>query len=312
MVATTFPLISNDELSGAGGAAAFDRLCASAAAAGHGALDMSVQHILLLGKAATAAALSAHGLQLIAKCYSSGGGCPTGVAAALAHAEQPHPPQGRSVAAHIAVFAAQVREVAQSPALRPLLLAVSGQSGRDYFDESEADAFLAAADALAAELGVRVQHETHRHRLLFSPWAARAAVARRPALRLIADLSHYLCVCEAPCEDADLAEAVAELLPRVSHTHARVGYEEGPQVPDVTDARWARHVEGHAKWWAAIMRAHCARGEALCTVTPEFLPFPYGPPGFEREATAAANAHIAGVVRRVWDEVLDEEEKGGQ
>ena len=110
MVATTFPLISNDELSGAGGAAAFDRLCAAAAAAGHGALDMSVLHILLLGKAATAAALSAHGLQLIAKCYSSGGGCPTGVAAALAHAEQPHPPQGRSVAAHIAVFAAQVRE----------------------------------------------------------------------------------------------------------------------------------------------------------------------------------------------------------
>jgi len=54
------------------------------------------------------------------------------------------------------------------------------------------------------------------------------------------------------------------------------------------------------------MRATIARGDALCTFTPEFLPFPYGPVDFGREATAAANAHIAGVVREAWAEVVAE------
>lgn len=307
LVATTFPLVSNEELAAPDGAEAFDRVCAAAAAAGHDALDLSVLHVLLVGKASVAASLSRHGLRFIAKCYSSGGGCPTGNAAALRHAEHAHPPQGRGVADHVAVFAAQVREAAGSPLLRPLLVAVSGQSGRDYFSDAEADTYLDAADALGAELGVRVQHETHRHRLLFNPWAARAAVARRPTLRLIADLSHYCVVCETACDDPDLQEAVAALVPRVTHTHARVGYEEGPQVPDVADPRWARHVEGHAAWWRAIFRAAAARGDAEVTVTPEFLPHPYGPPGFLRAETAAANAHIAGVVRAAWAEVVAEE-----
>lgn len=308
LVATTFPLISNDELSAADGAAALGRVLAAVAAAGYAAVDMSVLHILLVGKAAAADSLARNGLKLIAKAYSSGPGCPTDVAAALRHAEQEHPAQGRGAAAHAAVFAAQVREVASSPLLRPLLLACSGQVGRCYFSDAEADAFFDAADALGSELGVRIQLETHRHRLLFSPWAARAAVARRPALRLIADLSHYCCVCETSCDDVDLGEAVAALVPRVTHTHARVGFEEGPQVPDVTDARWAGHVAGHVRWWKDIFRAHVARGEAVCTVTPEFLPFPYGPVGFDRAETAAANAHIAGVVREAWREVIAEGE----
>jgi len=303
LIATTFPLISNEELAAPG---AFESLCARVAAAGYAGLDASVLHVLLVGKARFAAALAAHGLRFIAKCYSSGGGCPTGSAAALANAEHAHPPQGRSAAAHAAVFSAQVREAAGSALLRPLLIAVSGQYGRDYFGAADEDLLFDAADALAREFGVTVQIETHRHRLLSSPWAARAAVARRPALRLIADLSHFVVVCETLPGDPDLEEAVAELVPRVTHTHARVGHEEGPQVPDVTDARWALHVAGHVLWWKAIFRAHIARGDALCTVTPEFLPFPYGPVGFGRDETWRANEHIAGVVRRAWDEVLAE------
>jgi sugar phosphate isomerase/epimerase len=260
---------------------------------------VSCLHVLAIGKARFARALTAHGLIFIGKCYSSGGGCPTAHPAA----EVPQPPQGRDVESHIAVFEAQVRELAGSPLLRPLLHSISGQSGRDYFTDAEADAYFSAADALAAEFGVRVQHETHRHRLLFSPWAARAAVARRPSLWLLADLSHYLCVCETGCGDPDLEDAVGALVARASHTHARVGHEEGPQVPDPADARWRAHVEGHAAWWKAIMRAHVARGEALCTVTPEFLPFPYGPVGCEREQTARHNAFVEGVVRRAWEEV---------
>ena len=79
LVATTFPLASNEEVAQPG---FFEALCARVRDAGYGGLDMSVLQILLVGKARVAAALAAHGLRLVAKCYSSGGGCPTGVAAA--------------------------------------------------------------------------------------------------------------------------------------------------------------------------------------------------------------------------------------
>jgi len=307
LIATTFPLISLDELAlPAEDPASFEGLCARVAADGYAGLDISCQHVLTLGKERFARALEASGLKFIAKCYSSGGGCAFNERA-LANAEHAHPPLGRGVDAHIAVFAAQVRELAGCARLRPHLLSVSGQSGRDYFSEADADRYFDAADALAAELGVVVQHETHRHRLLFSPWAAAAAVARRARLRLIADLSHYCVVTEAPCDDPDLEEAVAALAPRVTHTHARVGHEEGPQVPDPADARWAAHVAGHVRWWKAIFREHAARAAPLCTVTPEFLPFPYGPVGCGRAETAAHNAFIAGVVRRAWAEAVAEE-----
>jgi sugar phosphate isomerase/epimerase len=303
LIATTFPLLTLEECSTPG---SFEAVCAATKSEGYAGLDVSCLHVLLIGKARFARVLAEHGLFFVGKCYSSGGGCPTGHPGALAAAEEAHPPQGRDVSAHIAVFRAQVRELAGSPLLRPLLHSVSGQSGRDYFSDADADAYFAAADALGAEFGLRIQHETHRHRLLFSPWAARAAVARRPALWLLADLSHYVCVCETGCGDPDLEEAVAALVGRANHTHARVGHEEGPQVPDPSDPRWGAHVEGHAAWWKAIMRAHIARGEPLCTVTPEFLPFPYGPVGFLREETARANAFIAEVVKRAWAEVAAE------
>jgi len=278
LVATTFPLISNEECLLPG---AFEAVCAAAAAEGHAALDVSVLHILLVGKARFAAALAAAGLRFVAKCYSSGGGCPTSAAAALANAEEAHPEQGRDAATHAAVFAAQVREVAgASPGaalLRPLLIAVSGQYGRDYFTATPGETLLLdAADALARELGVVVQVETHRHRLLYSPWACRDAVARRPALRLIADLSHYVCVCEAPPGDADLEEAVAELVPRVTHTHARVGHEEGPQVPDPADPRWAAHVAGHVRECQPLAHLHAIR--LLANNPPTSPPTAQSPP----------------------------------
>lgn len=54
---------------------------------------------------------------------------------------------------------------------------------------------------------------------------------RHPAIRLVADLSHYTCVAEAATTDPELNRVVREVIvPRVHHVHARVGFEEGPQV----------------------------------------------------------------------------------
>ena len=304
LLATPFPRIPNARLPASSGDD-FEVLCARLKAEGHAGLDIACASILLIGKQRFARVMREHGFVFVGKVYSSGPGCPGDEAKAAA--EQAHPAQGRDVAAHIAVFAAQVREIACSPELRPLLVSISGQSGRDYFDEAASDTFFEAADNLAAELGVQIQHETHRHRLLFCPWSARRAVERRPQLNILADLSHYVCVCETSCDDPDLDEAVRVLLPRVTHTHARVGYEEGPQVPEVAAPQWQRHVEGHVVWWKVVFRNAFARGgDELVTVTPEFLLAPYGKDTSNADSIERANAHIADVVRRAWAEVAAE------
>lgn len=307
LIATTYPLITLDEITRDGGALVFEQICEKLKADGYSGLDISVQQILALGKSVFAGILSRTGLKFIAKCYSSGGGCPTGISSCLSNASISHPPQGRSVDEHIAVFGAQVREIATCSELREYLITISGQSGRDYFTDAEVDLYIEAATKLSTEFGVTIQHETHRHRILFNPWTARDTVKRRPDLNILADLSHYCVVCEAPCDDPDLNEAIDTLIPRVTHIHARVGYAEGPQVPDVTDPRWQKEIDGHVKWWKSAMKSMRSRGIPLITVTPEFLPHPYAPPqATSKEDISRCNAFIAQIVRVAYEESLKE------
>jgi sugar phosphate isomerase/epimerase len=307
LIATTFPLITLDEITAEGGSRVFEQMCENLKANGYSGLDISVQQILALGKLTFAGILERTGLKFIAKCYSSGGGCPTGIAACIANASITHPPQGRSVADHIAVFGAQVREIVTCTELRPFLITISGQSGRDYFTDAEVDMYIEAATLLSKEFGVTIQHETHRHRILFNPWTARDTVKRRPDLNILADLSHYCVVCEAPCDDPDLNDAIDVLIPRVTHIHTRVGYAEGPQVPDVTDPRWQKEINGHVIWWKKAMKSMRNRGIKLITVTPEFLPHPYAPPqATSKEDISRSNAFIAQIVQVAYEESLKE------
>ena len=135
--------------------------------------------------------------------------------------------------------------------------------------------FFSRALEIEKRVNVPIYHETHRHRLLFSPYLAVDLVRRHPTLKILADLSHYNVVCEAPCGDSELEDAIAELIPLAYHIHARVGFEEGPQVLDARMPRFAAQLEGHASWWRQIFLAAKARGASFITVTPEFLPPPY-------------------------------------
>ena len=92
-------------------------------------------------------------------------------------------------------------------------------------------------------------------------------------MRLCCDFSHWCCATESL-----LHHSTAELelaIGRCIHVHARVGYEEGTQVPDPAAPEYARQLEAHEGWWDRIWQAHKARGEAFMTLTPEF-----GPPGY--------------------------------
>lgn len=170
---------------------------------------------------------------------------------------------------HVASLAAQVKHLKR---LNPLSITVHG--GKDDFTPSEAVRFYRAAAVVEREQGVPLAHETHRGRILFTPWATGAVLRAVPEIRLCADFSHWCCVTESllewhPPADLDLA------ITRTLHIHARVGYAEGPQVPDPRAPEWADALAKHEAWWKRMVAARKKAGAKFATVTPEF-----GPPDY--------------------------------
>jgi hypothetical protein len=157
----------------------------------------------------------------------------------------------------------------------------------------------AEASKFERTVGLDLVHEIHRGRCAHSPWLLQQMAPRLQQLdvKLVADYSHLTCVAEvAPGECPVFEEAIASLTPLVRHVHARVGYENGPQVSDPRAPEWARHVAGFERWWDAVWADQAKRG-VLSTMTPEHGPATYQPAlPFTREPLAdieEANAWLA-------------------
>lgn len=153
----------------------------------------------------------------------------------------------------------------------PLL--INSHTGHDYFSFSENLELVDIAQSFTQRTGVTVAHETHRGRFLFAPGVAAGYFEARPEMRITADLSHWVVVSESFLEGfpAPLAEAIR----RADHIHARVGYEEGPQVTDPRAPEWDYAVKPFLGWWDRIIEQRHARGEKITTITTEFGPVPY-------------------------------------
>jgi hypothetical protein len=149
----------------------------------------------------------------------------------------------------------------------------NGQTGSDHWTFAEAEEFFSRVTEMETEYGVPIYHETHRSRYLGNPWNATRLLEQLPGLKLTCDFSHWVCVAERLLDDAsDLFRLAAD---HCHHLHARVGYEQGPQVPDPRDTVWAAHLEAHERWWEMTWMAALARGDEAVTLTPEFGPPPY-------------------------------------
>ena len=59
------------------------------------------------------------------------------------------------------------------------------------------------------------------------------------------------------------------------HIQARVGYDQGPQVPHPAAPEHAAALDFHERHWEAVWRSQQARGYAVTTLTPEFGPDGY-------------------------------------
>ncbi len=175
---------------------------------------------------------------------------------------------GGTVQQHLVSLKSQIDECLDT---EPLFF--NCHSGSDSWSLAEAEDFYGAALEMEKKTGVVLSHETHRFRYFGNPWNTRQILNRFPNLKLTCDLSHWVCVAERLLEDcADIIDLCAA---RCLHLHARVGYEEGPQVPDPRAPEWSGHLQAHEAWWEKIWDAQEARGFKISTLTPEFGPPPY-------------------------------------
>jgi hypothetical protein len=96
-----------------------------------------------------------------------------------------------------------------------------------------------------------------------------------PNLKLIADLSHFCVVSESDLSDQ--YDLLSRIYPNIQHIHARVGFEQSPQVNHPFAPEWKQHLERYTTWWNEIIELQSQLGKTQFTITPEFGPFPYMP-----------------------------------
>jgi sugar phosphate isomerase/epimerase len=172
---------------------------------------------------------------------------------------------------HLAEFREQAERGAEAS---PLFL--NCLVGSDSWPATKAIDFLGRALDVGRKLGVELSFETHRSRPTFHPWLTAELLRSLPDLRLTCDFSHWCVVCERLVDDE---EALELAISRARHFHARVGYAQGPQVPDPRAPEYRAELEVHEGWWSRIARSALERAQAWLSFTPEF-----GPDGYLQHA----------------------------
>jgi sugar phosphate isomerase/epimerase len=157
----------------------------------------------------------------------------------------------------------------------PLFVTCLG--GCDAWEEDQSVEFFGRAMALASAAGLPISFETHRGRSFFNPWTTLRIVRQLPDIQLTCDFSHWCVVCERLL-DSEI-NVIELLATRAHHIHARVGYDQGPQVPHPGAPEYAPALRAHQAWWEIIWRSQCERSYTVTTMTPEF-----GPDGYLHEA----------------------------
>eukprot|EP00054_Salpingoeca_dolichothecata_P018357 m.112655 g.112655 ORF g.112655 m.112655 type:complete len:328 (-) comp22837_c0_seq3:107-1090(-) len=154
---------------------------------------------------------------------------------------------------------------------------VNSHSGHDSWNAAQGTKFFRAALEIEKEVGISISHETHRRRLLFTPWQAKELLTEHPDIKTTADLSHWVVVLSRvphPTYDKDWPEIMRLVAERTRVIHARVGYREGPQVPDPSAPEFEFELKQHISWWDDIVTSARTAGRTIY-IEPEWGPAPY-------------------------------------
>jgi sugar phosphate isomerase/epimerase len=180
--------------------------------------------------------------------------------------------QGQTYRDHIQSLESQFEFAAQCQ-----VALINSHCGRDIFSFAENMEIFQRATQLNQSSGIPFLIETHRGRPTYSAIETRKYLEALPELRLTADFSHWMVVHESDLSDqgANVELAIA----RADYIHARVGYAEGPQIPDPRAPEWQYAVEKHLQLWQEIIDQHKNNNAESLYITPEF-----GPPAYMHTA----------------------------
>jgi sugar phosphate isomerase/epimerase len=154
---------------------------------------------------------------------------------------------------------------------------INSHAGRDIFSFQENVEVFQRITHLSQSSGIPILVETHRGRPTYSAIETRKYLEAIPELRLTADFSHWMVVHESGLDDQPGNIELA--ISRVEYVHARVGYTEGPQIPDPRAPEWGHAVERHLGLWQQIIDQRRKLGKENLYITPEF-----GPPAYMHSA----------------------------
>lgn len=152
---------------------------------------------------------------------------------------------------------------------------INSHTGRDYFSLEQNLQLVDIAQEFAEKTGITVAHETHRGRVGYSPQMANEIFTARQGFSITADFSHWVCVTESMLEN--FAGILDEAIKRSRHIHTRIGFEEGPQVPDPRAPEWKYAVNHFLNWWDRIVALNATSNCKILPLTTEFGPRPYMP-----------------------------------
>lgn len=179
------------------------------------------------------------------------------------------PLPGRSVAEHLLSLEEGVlRSLEGSP------IFINTMAGSDAWSFSEALRFFEGVVGLQEKHGIVISVETHRGRPTFNPWLTRDLLVALPGLRITCDFSHWCVVCERLVLD-EFEDILALAATHAHHIQPRVGYSQGPQVPDPRAPEYTDALAAHERWWALVWNSMVERGFTRFTMTPEFGPDGY-------------------------------------
>ncbi len=152
---------------------------------------------------------------------------------------------------------------------------INSHTGKDYYDFSDNCKIIEITDNLSKKYNVPIIHEIHRGRFSFHLKTLQRYLELFPKLNLVADFSHFCVVSESNLEDQ--TELLTKIYPKIKHLHARIGFEQSPQVNDPFAPEWQSYLDKYLIWWKEIIEYHKKRNCNHITITPEFGPFPYMP-----------------------------------
>ena len=133
--------------------------------------------------------------------------------------------------------------------------------------------FIEEETKLSKQYKIPIYHETHRGRFSYS-LPETIKYLEKNEINLTLDISHWMVVHESLLNKQK--KLLDKVIQNTNHIHARVGFEEGPQVNDPTAPEWKNTVDRHIDIWESVILKQWDQKNVV-TITTEFGPPNYMP-----------------------------------